>query len=123
MSVQTCNSFQVTIFVAFAYPEGSEWTSRGWLRVPVNTCKSTRLPTAKFSFRAESDWYVDGDHNSRDQWSGKERRFCVAEGRFMYHPADRSCGGGQLENFSTLLETDRGVRLTFGSKHTNVRFQ
>jgi uncharacterized membrane protein len=122
MSVQTCNNFQVTIFVAFAYPEGSEWTSRGWLRVPSGSCKSAKLPTVKVSYRAESDWYADGDVNRRDGW-GDKHRYCVAEGRFMFHPADRGCSGGELRPFSTLLQTGQGIRLTFNSKFTNVRFQ
>jgi uncharacterized membrane protein len=122
MPVRACNEFVTTIFVAFAFPEGSEWTSRGWLRVPAHTCKSTRLPANKFSFRAESAWYPNGDHRSRDQWGGAQR-FCTADGRFMFHPADRRCAGGELQKFSTILETDGGVRLTFRSGTTSIRFE
>lgn len=120
--VRACNDFVTTIFVAFAFPEGSEWTSRGWLRVPAHTCKNTRLPANTFSYRAESDWYQDGDRKSRDQWGG-ERRFCVADGRFMFHPADRRCAGGQLQKFSPILSSDATVRLTFRSRGTTIHFE
>jgi uncharacterized membrane protein len=120
--VRACNEFVTTIFVAFAFPEGSDWTSRGWLRVPAHTCKNTRLPANRFSYRAESDWYHDGDHTSRDQWGG-DGRFCVADGRFVFHPANRRCPGGQLQKFSPILASDAGVRLTFQSGSTKIRFE
>jgi uncharacterized membrane protein len=122
ISVRACNDFRTTIFVAFAFPEGTDWTSRGWLRVPVHTCKNTRLPANKFSFRAESDWYRYGDQTRRDQWTG-DHRFCVADGRFMFHPADRRCPGGQLQKFSIVVGGEGSVRLTFQTGSTKVHFE
>lgn len=121
-AVRACNAFVATIFVAFAFREGGDWTSRGWLRVPPHACKTTKLPASTFSFRAESDWYRDGNHTSRDQW-GRGRRFCVADGRFMFHPADRGCAGGQLQKFSTIQVTAANVRLTFGPGSTKISFE
>jgi uncharacterized membrane protein len=122
IQVRACNDFLTTIFVAFAFPEGSDWTSRGWLRVPAHTCKTTRLPANTFSFRAESDWYKNGGQTSRDQWDG-DHRFCIADGRFMFHPADRGCPGGRLQKFSTVLQSDASVRLTFVSGSTKIHFE
>lgn len=112
MTITTCNDFRATVFVAFAYPEDGVWTSRGWLRVRPESCKNAKLPATEFSFHAETDWYPNGRHNSRNEWGGS-RRFCVSDGSvaFAFHPAGR-CDGGRQAKFSATLGSDRNLRLT-----------
>jgi uncharacterized membrane protein len=111
MRIRVCNNFGITVFVAFAYRENGDWTSRGWLRVPPEACKDARLPTTDVAYRAESNWYENGDHNSRNMW-GHAQRFCVREGRFMYRPARDACEGGELSDFSKTLSSSGNIRLT-----------
>lgn len=122
ITVTTCNHFRTAIFVAFAYPEDGDWTSRGWMRIPSNACKNAQLPKT-FSFRAESMSIDHGDYTSRNEWGGPGR-FCVSPGRFKFHPAGRGCGAGRLAEFSRTHRVGGNASISFRAdgRYTDVRW-
>jgi uncharacterized membrane protein len=123
MTITACNDFRTLVYVAFAFHEDGDWTSRGWVAVPPGTCRKARLPTADVAFHAESQWYQNGDHTSRNMWGGSQR-FCVTKGRFTYHPARGRCAGGELSNFSMTFSYQGDIRYTLRSdgRRSEVKF-
>jgi len=103
--VAFCNNFPQPVFIAIAYqqPDGS-WTSQGWLRVNVGTCRSfdSARHLSSFYWRAETDWYRDT--SGKQVWSawGEDRNFAVGDypfGTFTFAHADQSTNTGRVEAF------------------------
>jgi uncharacterized membrane protein len=96
--LRVCNEFAETVFVAFVFPQDGEWTSAGWLRVPNNVCRDTRID-ARY-YRGETNARRIGRDTTMQHTWGADRRFCIRDGKFVLRYANRRCGGARSAEFA-----------------------
>lgn len=93
-----CNKYAETVYVAFAFQQNGDWTSAGWLKVASNTCRAARV-VANY-YRAETESRSLGGGASEQHTWGTTRRFCVGDAKFMFHHADAPCSGARFKEYS-----------------------
>jgi uncharacterized membrane protein len=96
-TLHVCNNYKVEVYFAFAAQQQHDWTSSGWLRVPTNACKDTRLANY---YRGEATLQrLANGGRLTEEW-GHGRKFCVADDRFVFHNASVQCAGARFEQYN-----------------------
>jgi uncharacterized membrane protein len=105
---KVCNQSTQSIDVAFAYPQGNGWTTKGWWVLGSGDCKVVYSPPLEYV-----EYYVLGEGHAGGFWGG-DRSFCVINRKFNIGVADSRCiNPGRWAKFTKVDTGDRSKNFTF----------
>jgi uncharacterized membrane protein len=99
--ISVCNDFIATIYVAFAYPNGNNFTAGGWWNIGPNKCLSVYFPFTgpTLYYSADSGEYRVGRRSYHDHWGNKQKLY-VTTREFTTDDAVHYRRGTKSEMFS-----------------------